>query len=112
MPRANRLDRLSFGFLQNPDFLFLAKPTLLHFVLPFFFAQNSTFATSSFWGSGHHHRGSATLRLKVRLTPDPGAFAVGAFLDAPTARLPLLAGPRDEYNHPIQRILTIDQKKF
>ncbi|HKB97681.1 MAG TPA: hypothetical protein VKD23_02730, partial [Terriglobales bacterium] len=43
----------SFGFLQNPDFLFLAKPTLLHFVLPFFFAQNSTFATSSFWGSGH-----------------------------------------------------------
>jgi hypothetical protein len=53
MPRANRLDRLSFGFLQNPDFLFLAKPTLLHFVLPFFFAQNSTFATSSFLGSGH-----------------------------------------------------------
>jgi hypothetical protein len=54
MPRANRLDRLSFGFLQNPDFLFLAKPTLLHFVLPFFFAQNSTFATSSFWGSGQY----------------------------------------------------------
>jgi hypothetical protein len=25
---------------------------LLHFVLPFFFAQNSTFATSSFSGSG------------------------------------------------------------
>jgi hypothetical protein len=27
----------------------LIKPTLLHFVLPFFFAQNSTFATSSFF---------------------------------------------------------------
>jgi hypothetical protein len=37
MPRTNRLDRFTFGFLQNPDFLFLAKPTLLHFVLPFFF---------------------------------------------------------------------------
>src|SRR5882762_9141700 len=48
MPRTNRLDRFAFGFLQNSDFLFLAKPTLLHFVLPFFFAQNSTFATSSF----------------------------------------------------------------
>ncbi len=39
MPRANRLDRFSFGFLQNPDFLFLAKPTLLHFVLPFFWRR-------------------------------------------------------------------------
>jgi hypothetical protein len=52
MPRTNRLDRFAFGFLQNSDFLFLAKPTLLHFVLPFFFAQNSTFATSSFSVSG------------------------------------------------------------
>src|SRR5258705_12843419 len=54
MPRTNRLDRFAFGFLQNPDFLFLTKPTLLHFVLPFFFAQNSTFATSSFSVSGHY----------------------------------------------------------
>src|SRR5258708_36749927 len=52
MPRTNRLDRFAFGFLQNPDLLFLTKPTLLHFVLPFFFAQNSTFATSSFSVSG------------------------------------------------------------
>src|SRR4029077_1129018 len=53
VPRTNRLDRLAFGFLQNPDLLFLTKPTLLHFRSAFFFAQNSTFATSSFSGSGH-----------------------------------------------------------
>jgi hypothetical protein len=51
---------------------------------------------------------ATTFSLKVRLTPDPGAFAVGAFLDATIARLPLLAGPPDGYNHLIQRILTIN----
>src|SRR5258707_7617683 len=66
MPRTNRLDRFAFGFLQNPDLLFLTKPTLLHFVLPFFFAQNSTFATSSFSVSGHF-LGYRGVRHKYRI---------------------------------------------
>ncbi len=51
--------------LAAGEIVFLAKPTLLHFVLPFFFAQNSTFATSSFWGSGQYLMSllSSTARL-------------------------------------------------
>src|SRR5258708_37001189 len=85
MPRTNRLDRFSFGFLQNPDFLLLAKPTLLHFVLSFFFAQNSTFATSSFWGSGHLDTRSDRSLWKDRALVELNAAVLHSFAQAGVA---------------------------
>jgi hypothetical protein len=65
MPRANRLDRFTFDFLQNADFCSLL-PTSLHFVLPFFFAQNSTFVMSGFSGSGQPRSGIQAKRVSAR----------------------------------------------
>jgi hypothetical protein len=49
--RAYRLDRTpAFSLPQDPDHLFFVESTPLHLLL--LFEQNSSYVTSTFWGSG------------------------------------------------------------